>query len=76
MKEIGTEFWYEFPYLESDNRGQSRFLYKVVAHDETVNGLCERIEPIRHQTRSCISFEKCEKGYVHPIFGEWKEEEK
>lgn len=75
MRPIGSEFWYEFPVTQVDTRGvQDRFLYRIVAYDNTIKGPAERLEVVKHETRPIIGLKPVtlsDRTIYDCIFGEW-----
>jgi len=92
LRPIGTEFWYEFPvrdpeYYHGEFGKQTKFLYKVVGHDEVMRWagdktgeMAEHIEAIKSMSRWAGSYmiEPCpicgKIRHVYSDFTEWKED--
>jgi len=88
---IGTEYWQAYPVIANacdpgKGMGQTRFLYRVVAHDDCAKSLdpqaptfkmC-RLDTIASQFRSVIGMRpvKLSDRYIYDyIFGAWEAEE-
>ncbi len=80
LRPIGTEFWSE-PFASQTSTMQvlRRFLYRVVAYQNTIGGrMVEELRPLRSQTQECIGAEwHGDKAghYVRMYDGIWKDEE-
>ena len=81
LREIGEEFWYEFPMAPMETE-KSRFLYRVVGHSQCLRFIGDtnpetsaELKPIRHQKATLTGYKPCngECGTMIPQFGEWRE---